>query len=79
MLNELYLYSAFRVFQLLKALLQHKSAFTHSHTHIHAVQTANLPIGNSYTHTHTPVVQPLGAIWGSVSCTRTLDVLFLDW
>ncbi len=35
MVIRLYLYSTFLVFQLLKALLQHKSAFTHSHTNSH--------------------------------------------
>ncbi len=37
-----------------------------------SLQRANLLIRNSFTHVHSPVAQPLGAIWGSVSCLRTL-------
>ncbi len=64
MVNRLYLYHAFLVFQLLTALLQHKSAFI-------SLPWANLLIRNSYTHTHTPMAQPSGAIRDS--CPRTLS------
>ncbi len=50
--------------------------FTHTFTHIGQVtslQRAKLLIWNSDTHIHTPMTQPLGAIWGSVSCPRTLQ------
>ncbi len=51
MVNGLYVCSTFLVFQLLKALLQHKSAFTHSHTHSHTnSKVAFIQRGNSNTH-----------------------------
>ncbi len=58
-LYGLYLYSHILVCPLLKVLLQHKSAFIHSHTHSHtkgkvtSLQRAYLLIGNSYTHKFT--------------------------
>ncbi len=75
MVNGLYLYSAFSATQ---SALQHKSAFTHSYTHSHTKGGWLLykePICSLGTHSHTftPVVQLLGAVWGSVSCPRTLQ------
>ncbi len=65
MVNGLYLY-----FSAQSALL-HKSAFTHSHTlRIGDFSTKSQPAHQELIH--TPVVQPLKAIWGSVSCPRTL-------
>ncbi len=78
MVNGLYSYSTFLVFQLLKVLLHHKSAFICSHTHSHtnskvaSLQRASLLFRNSYTHIHTPMAQSSGVIWGLVSCPRTL-------
>ncbi len=52
LVNALYLYSAFLVFQ-------HRQAFTNSHTYLHtdsdvaSLQSANLFIRNLFTHTHT--------------------------
>ncbi len=54
---------------------QHSPIHTQIHTQIQAasLQSVKLLIRNSHTHIHTPVEQPSGAIWGSVSCSRTLQ------
>ncbi len=69
----------FQSFQPLKALIQHKSAFTHSHTQSHTKgrwlldRKPTCSLGtHTHTHIHTAMVQPSGTIWGSVSCPRTL-------
>ncbi len=56
MVNGLYLYSTFLVFQPLKALLQHKSAFTHSHTFTLGAggfSTKTKPAHQELIHTHS--------------------------
>ncbi len=72
MVDGLYLFGAFLVFRLLKAVLQHSSAFTHSqpNSKVASLQSANLLIKNTNTHIHTPMEQLLGVMWGSVSCPR---------
>ncbi len=74
---------AFPVFQLLlstttqSVFLPHKSTFTQSHTHTHTNDRWLLfkkptCLSGTHTHTFTHQWQPSGAIWGSVSCQRTL-------
>ncbi len=64
MVNGLYLYSPFLIFRLLKMLLKHKSAFTHSHRQSHTNGRVQSAIRNSHTNIHMPMPQPSRAIWG---------------
>ncbi len=74
MVNGPFLYSAF----LFLNLSTTQSAFTTQvfvspvHTVGHTNTRILSAIRNSFTNIHTPVAQPLGAMWGSVSCPKTL-------
>ncbi len=49
----------------------HHGVSIHTHNRINS-KVANLLIRKSYTYIYTPMEQPVGAIWGLVSCPRTL-------
>jgi len=49
--------------------IQSKCSHTHTHTHRPT---------HTHTHTHSLVAQPLGAIWDSVFCPRTLSTYRLE-
>ncbi len=60
MVNGLYLFSAFLVFSATQSTLQHKSTFTHSHTHIHTLRagdfsTKSRPAHQELIHTHSHI------------------------
>ncbi len=63
--HGLHLFSTLRL-SITQSTWQYESQFTHSHTNIHKVAAAY------QEHTYTPMEEPSGAIWWTVSYSKTL-------